>query len=486
MKLSELIKIAGLGTIPPRRNDPEITGVQSDSRLVTPGTLFVAVKGTTVDGHDYARQAIAQGAAAIVGEHATKAAARAVTHITVTDSAAALGRIASAWYGEPSRRITLVGVTGTNGKTTVATLLYDLFRTLGYRTGLLSTVCNRIDDQTVPASHTTPDALTINRLMAQMADAGCRYAFMEVSSHAIDQKRISGLAFDGGIFTNLTRDHLDYHITVENYLKAKKRFFDSLPPSAFALTNADDKSGDVMLQNTPARRLTCSLRTLADFKGRVTELSPEGMGMYINGRKLHTHLTGRFNAANLLAVYGAAIALDQESDSVLLAMSTLRPVPGRFETFHSSSGFTAIVDYAHTPDALANVLNGIREMYRFNCRVITVIGAGGNRDRGKRPLMTRAAIRRSTLLILTSDNPRFEDPADIIRDMMSGLAEYQKKQTQCVTDRREAIKTAVALARKGDVVLVAGKGHENYQEIKGVKHPFDDREVIREILKTDN
>jgi UDP-N-acetylmuramoyl-L-alanyl-D-glutamate--2,6-diaminopimelate ligase len=486
MKLSELINIAGLGKIPRGGNDAEITGVQSDSRLVKPGSLFVAVKGTAVDGHDYTGKAIEQGAVAVVGEHAADTDGRNVTFITVPDSADALGRIASAWYGEPSRQMILTGVTGTNGKTTVATLLYNLFRRLGYKAGLLSTVCNYINDEAIPTSHTTPDPLTINHLMSKMVDAGCEYAFMEVSSHAIDQKRISGLAFNGGIFTNLTRDHLDYHVTAENYLKAKKQFFDNLPASAFALTNADDKSGPVMLQNTAARRLTYSLRTLADVKGKIAESHIEGTDLYINGRELYTRFTGRFNAYNLLAVYGAALALGEDLEEVLIVMSALRPVAGRFETIRSPQGITAIVDYAHTPDALENVLNSIREILGAGGRVVTVVGAGGNRDRGKRPLMAKEAARQSDLLILTSDNPRFEEPDDIISDMMAGLNAGDRERTLCITDRRQAIKTAVTLARKGDVILVAGKGHEDYQETKGVKHHFDDREIIREIFKIDN
>ncbi|MDR0756582.1 MAG: UDP-N-acetylmuramoyl-L-alanyl-D-glutamate--2,6-diaminopimelate ligase [Tannerella sp.] len=499
MKLFKLINIAGLGSIS-GKNDPEITGVQSDSRLVEPGALFVAVKGTAVDGHDYIGKAIEKGAVAIVCEQTfdavtampgeqTPAAAREekdITFITVPDSADALGHIASAWYGEPSSQMTVIGVTGTNGKTTIATLLYQLFRKLGYKAGLLSTVCNYIDGEAIPASHTTPDPLTLNRLMAEMADAGCEYVFMEVSSHSCAQKRISGLDFNGGIFTNLTRDHLDYHLTVENYLKAKKKFFDDLPASAFALTNADDKTGTVMLQNTPARKLTYALRTPADFKGKIIEAHFDGMEIHINGRDVYTHFTGRFNASNLLAVYGAAVALGEEPEAILIALSTLRPVSGRFETIGSPQGFTAIVDYAHTPDALENVLNGIREVLNGDGRVITVVGAGGNRDKGKRPLMAKEAVRQSNLLILTSDNPRFEEPDEIINDMTAGLNASEKERTLCIADRRQAVKTAVTLAGKGDIILVAGKGHEDYQEINGVKYPFDDRKILRELFKTDN
>lgn len=502
MKLSELINRVDLGGMP-GAYDPEITGVQSDSRLIEPGSLFVAVKGTVVDGRDYIGKAVEKGAVAVVCEHATGridpaaviagehaaaggAARREVAFIITPDSAEALGRIASAWYGDPSSRMTVVGVTGTNGKTTIATLLYHLFRRLGYKAGALSTVCNYIDGEALPTSHTTPDPLTINRLMAKMVDAGCEYVFMEASSHAIDQRRIGGLHFNGGIFTNLTRDHLDYHVTVENYLKAKKRFFDDLPASAFALTNADDKSGRVMLQNTPARKLTYSLRTPADFKGKMMESHFDGTEILINGRDVYTPLVGRFNAYNLLAVYGAAVALGEDPEEVLIALSALNPVSGRFETIRSPQGFTAIVDYAHTPDALENVLTGVREALNGDGRVITVIGAGGNRDKGKRPLMAKEAVRLSDRLILTSDNPRFEDPEDILDDMKAGLNASDKERTICIADRRQAIRTAVALAGKGDAILVAGKGHEDYQEIKGVKYPFDDRKVIRELFKMDH
>jgi UDP-N-acetylmuramoyl-L-alanyl-D-glutamate--2,6-diaminopimelate ligase len=542
MKLSELINNAGIGDVL-GGDDPEITGVQSDSRRVKPGSLFVAVKGTVVDGHDYIAEAIEKGVIAVVCEHLVDVAVvrasvanaavamtpytplslrgakhspttggiasscllamteqsvamtgeqmadagrKRVRFITVPDSADALGRIASAWYGAPSSRMTVVGVTGTNGKTTITTLLYGLFRKLGYKVGLLSTVCNYINDEAIPTAHTTPDPLTINDLMARMAAADCGYVFMEVSSHAIEQKRVSGLDFNGGIFTNLTRDHLDYHGTVGNYLKAKKKFFDDLSGSAFALTNVDDKSGAVMLQNTSARKLTYSLRTVADFKAKIIESCMEGTEMKINGRDVYTCFVGCFNAYNLLAVYGAAVALEEDPEEILVALSTLHPVPGRFETLRSSQGFTAIVDYAHTPDALENVLGGIHEVLNGNGRVITVIGAGGNRDKGKRPMMAKAGIRRSDWLILTSDNPRDEEPDDIIKEMAAGLDENDKMRTICITDRRQAIKTAVTLAKKGDVILVAGKGHEDYQEIKGVKYPFDDRKILREIVKTEN
>ncbi|MDR3250824.1 MAG: UDP-N-acetylmuramoyl-L-alanyl-D-glutamate--2,6-diaminopimelate ligase [Tannerella sp.] len=483
MKLSEILNTAGAGETPEGRN-PDIADIQSDSRLVKAGSLFVAVKGTVVDGHDYVAKAVEQGAVAVVCEHPVELERDDVAFVTVPDSADALGRIASAWYGEPSRRMTLVGVTGTNGKTTIATLLYNLFRKLGYRAGLLSTVCNYVDDKAFPTEHTTPDPITINRLMAMMVDAGCEYAFMEVSSHAVDQKRISGLSFAGGVFTNLTRDHLDYHLTVDNYLKAKKSFFDNLPPSAFALTNADDKSGQVMLQNTAARKLTYSLRTMADFKGKIIESHLDGTEMDINGRDVFTHFVGRFNAYNLLAVYGAAMAIGADDEEALVALSSLFSVSGRFETIHSPKGVTLIVDYAHTPDALENVLNSINEVIDGNGRVITVVGAGGNRDKGKRPLMAKEAASKSDQLILTSDNPRFEEPDDIIGDMYAGLTASDKERTLCITDRKQAIKTAIALAKKGDVILVAGKGHEDYQDVKGVKYHFDDRETVREIFNS--
>lgn len=460
----------------------EISGIQSDSRKVEPGFLFVAVRGTVVDGHNYIKGAIEKGAVAVVCEEIPQEATGQCTFIRVNDSAVALGKLISQWYDNPSEKLILVGVTGTNGKTTIATLLYNMFRKMGHKVGLISTVCNYIDAEAVPTEHTTPDPLTLHSLMARMVDAGCEYAFMEVSSHSIDQKRISGLSFNGGIFTNLTRDHLDYHKTVENYLKAKKKFFDELPASAFALTNLDDKSGMVMLQNTVAKKLTYSLRTLADFKGKILESHFDGTEMLINNREVSVQFVGRFNAYNLLAVYGAAVTLGKKPDDVLVILSTLHSVSGRFETIRSPKEFTAIVDYAHTPDALTNVLNGIHEVLDGNGRVLTVVGCGGNRDKGKRPMMAREAVRLSDQVILTSDNPRFEEPETIIQDMAAGLSPADMEKTLCITDRRQAIKTAITLAQKGDVILVAGKGHEDYQEVKGVKHHFDDREVIRELI----
>lgn len=488
MKLKNLIRALEAPAIEEAEN-VEISGIQSDSRKIEDGALFVAVRGTVVDGHAYIESALKKGATAVVCEEIPSlepAVLEALPHtpvfITVPDSAKALGQLVSAWYGNPSDQLILVGVTGTNGKTTIATLLYEMFRRLGHKVGLLSTVCNYIDAEAIPTEHTTPDPLTLHALLARMVEAGCEYAFMEVSSHAIDQQRISGLSFDGGIFTNLTRDHLDYHKTVENYLKAKKKFFDGLSPDAFALTNADDKSGLVMLQNTAARKLTYSLRTLADFKGKILESHFDGTELIINGREVIVNFVGRFNAYNLLAVYGAAVSLGKDPEEVLVVLSTLHSVSGRFETIPSPLGYTAIVDYAHTPDALTNVLNGIHEVLDGSGRVITVVGAGGNRDKGKRPLMAKEAVRSSDQVILTSDNPRFEEPDVIIQDMMAGLTSTDKERTLCITDRSQAIKTATMLARKGDVILVAGKGHEDYQEIKGVKHPFDDREKLRELF----
>lgn len=481
MKLSVLIEAIKEKVIHGGLNI-DIFGLDSDSRKIEKGHLFVAVKGTANDGHEYINKAIEQGATAVVCEDMPSQMEDSVTYIQVKNSADALGKLAAQWYGNPSDRLTLVGVTGTNGKTTIATLLYDLFRKLGYKTGLLSTVCNYVDDKAVPATHTTPDPISLNMLLAEMVKAGCTHAFMEVSSHSVDQKRISGLNFDGGIFTNLTRDHLDYHKTVDAYLKAKKGFFDQLPKSAFALTNLDDKSGMVMLQNTAARKLTYSLRSLADFKGRILEKLFEGTLLEVNGTEVMVHFVGKFNAYNLLAVYGAAVALGEDPNEVLLQISTLHPVSGRFETIRSDKGFTAIVDYAHTPDALTNVLNAIHEVLSDKGRVITVVGAGGNRDKGKRPLMAKESVKYSEQVILTSDNPRFEEPDAIIEDMTAGLDNNEMKKVLCITDRKQAIKTAIMMANAGDVILIAGKGHEDYQDVKGVKHHFDDREVVREFI----
>ena len=463
-------------------DDKQITDVVSDSRRVTTGSLFVAVRGTQVDGHTFIPLLQYSGVAAIVCEELPEFLETSITYIRVANSAVALGHLASEWYDNPSRQLKLVGVTGTNGKTTTATLIYEMARLMGYKAGLLSTVCNYIDTEAVPTSQTTPDPLTINALLRRMVDNGCLYASMEVSSHAAHQHRIAGLHFTGGIFTNLTRDHLDYHKTVEAYLQAKKSFFDDLPSTAFALTNADDKTGQVMLQNTLAKKYTYSLRTHADFVGRVIESRLDGTSMSFNGREVEVLFTGRFNAYNLTAVYAASVLIGWPVEQVLVAMSRLVPVAGRFQAFHSPKGFTAIVDYAHTPDAVVNVLQAIREVVGTRGSIITVVGAGGNRDKGKRPIMAKEAALRSDRLILTSDNPRDEEPADIIRDMEEGLDIEGRKKTLSIADRREAIRTAAAIAQPGDVILIAGKGHEDYQEIKGVKHHFDDREVVKEIL----
>lgn len=459
-----------------------LSDITCDSRKVTPGSLFIAVRGVNADGHDFIPQAIAGGACAIVCETIPPSPSPGVTWIRVSDASTALGQLASQWWGNPSDHLTLVGVTGTNGKTTVATLLYEMARSMGFKAGLLSTVENRIGDKTSPATHTTPDPLTLNGLLHRMVQEGCTFAAMEVSSHACAQHRISGLTFAGGIFTNLTRDHLDYHKTVDAYLKAKKSFFDNLPSSAFALTNADDRNGTVMLQNCKARKATYSLRGDATFRGRITESRMDGTSMTFDSVEVETLFTGRFNASNLTAVYGASIMLRWDKEQVLVNISRLIPVAGRFQTFRSPSGVTAIVDYAHTPDAIANVLGSIGEVLGNKGKIITVTGAGGNRDHGKRPLMAAEAARRSSRVIITSDNPRDEDPADIASMMLGGLSQEQRLKTITILDRREAIRTAIALASPGDVVLVAGKGHETYQEIKGVRHHFDDREVVIDEL----
>lgn len=462
--------------------DKDITNINIDSRQVQPGGLFVAVKGTQTDGHAYIGKAVENGAVAVVCEDVPSETAENVTYIQVKDSENAVGRLATLFYGDPSSKLYLIGVTGTNGKTTIATLLYEMFRAFGYKCGLCSTVCNYIDGEAIPADHTTPDPITLNRLLGRMADEGCKYAFMEVSSHAVAQQRIAGLKFAGGIFTNLTRDHLDYHKTFENYRDAKKAFFDALPKDAFALTNADDRNGMVMVQNTKAVVKTYSLRTMADFKAKVLEESFEGMFLDINGKEVSVPFIGRFNVSNLLAVYGAAVMLGKMPEDILIKMSTLRPVNGRFETIRSKEGLTAIVDYAHTSDALVNVLETINEILNGRGEIITVCGAGGNRDKGKRPIMAQEAVNHSDRVVITSDNPRFEEPQAIIDDMLAGLDKEQMRKVVAIADRKEAIRAACMMAKSGDVVLVAGKGHENYQEIKGVKHHFDDHEVIREIF----
>lgn len=481
MQLSDLIgklnvaKVVGNDCI-------EITSVEADSRRVAEGSLFVAVRGVSVDGHTFIAKAEAQGASAVVCEELPDELSPRVTYVVTPESREALGLLASAWYGEPSRQLTLVGVTGTNGKTTIATLLYEMFRFFGEKVGLLSTVCNYVDDRAVPTDHTTPDPLTLHRLLREMVDAGCRYAFMEVSSHSVDQRRIAGLEFAGGIFTNLTRDHLDYHKTVQAYLKAKKRFFHDLPEDAFALTNADEKNGTVMLQNTRAEKHTYALNTLADYKGRIIESRLDGTTLEVNGREVEVQFVGKFNAYNLLAVYGATCLLGEDPEKALINLSRLVPVSGRFQTLHAPQKYTAIIDYAHTPDALTNVLTSIREVVGRKGHIITVVGAGGNRDKGKRPLMAQEAAKWSDKVILTSDNPRFEKPQDILEDMIAGLDAVQRRKTLTIADRREAIRIATQFAQPGDVVLIAGKGHEDYQEIEGVKHHFNDREEVERIF----
>ncbi|MDE5645293.1 MAG: UDP-N-acetylmuramoyl-L-alanyl-D-glutamate--2,6-diaminopimelate ligase, partial [Muribaculaceae bacterium] len=447
--------------------DKNIIGVHSDSRKVEKDSLFVAVRGVTTDGHKYIPVVASTHVGAIVCEELPPSLENGITYIKVADSAEALGLLASAWYGHPSTRLSLVGVTGTNGKTTTATLLYEMAKLEGYKAGLLSTVCNYVHDRAIPTTHTTPDPLTLNELLAEMVEAGCDYAFMEVSSHAAQQRRIAGLRFKGAVFSNLTRDHLDYHGTVENYMNAKKMFFDMLPSDAFALVNADDKAGAYMVQNTRAKVYTYSLRSDADFRCKILETRLDGTLLQLNGREIEVGFTGRFNAYNLTAVYGASILTGFAEEEVAVNMSRLVPVAGRFQTFRSADGVTAIVDYAHTPDALVNVLDTIREVIGSEGRVTTVVGAGGNRDHGKRPLMAREAACRSDLLILTSDNPRNEEPETIIADMRGGLNDVEMRRTLCITDRREAIRTAIRMARPGEVVLVAGKGHEPYQEVCG-------------------
>lgn len=460
----------------------EISGIQFDSRKVEQDCLFVATRGTAADGHSFIPMAIGKGAIAILCEDLPSEIIENITYIQVKDSSDTLGLAASAWYDFPSEKLTLVGITGTNGKTTTATLLYQVFKKLGYKVGLLSTVQNFVNDEIIEATHTTPDALALNELLVKMVAAGCEYAFMEVSSHAVEQRRIAGLEFDGAVFTNLTRDHIDYHETFENYLKAKKRFFDDLGKNAFALTNTDDKNGLVMLQNTKASKHTYSTRGMADFKTKILEDNFEGMLLDMNGRELHVPFIGKFNAYNLTAVFGTAVLLGQDELETLRIISSLHSVSGRFETIHSERSVTAIVDYAHTPDALENVISTINEILQGNGRLITVVGCGGNRDKGKRPMMAREAVNGSWKAILTSDNPRDEEPMDILNDMLAGLDAEQKAKSLTIVDRREAIKTACAIAQKGDVVLVAGKGHENYQIIKGVKYHFDDKEEVRLVI----
>ena len=499
MILSELLKVIEPIEVIGETNK-EIKGLHFDSRKIGEGDLFVAQIGTAVDGHTFIDGCVEKGASAIVlskreymadvQRDNVRCTNGGTTYILVENTDKALGLLASKWFGEPSKALTLVGVTGTNGKTTIATLLYKLVRALGHKAGLLSTVVNYIEDEAVAATHTTPDAIELNGLLRRMVDAGCEYAFMEVSSHAIAQERIAGLDFDGALFTNLTRDHIDYHKTFDNYRDTKKRLFDGLKKSAFAVTNKDDKNGLVMTQNCKAEVKTYSTRSLADYKAQILEEGFEGMMLNINGKEVFVPLVGRFNVSNLLCIYGAALCLGFEELEVLRVLSTLKPVNGRFETIRSPKGWTAIVDYAHTPDAVDNVIQTIREIIGSDKvtkdqgprKLITVVGCGGNRDKGKRPMMAQIAKRGSEQLILTSDNPRDEEPADILNDMKAGLTEEELRSTLVIEDREAAIQTACMLAQKGDVILVAGKGHEDYQIIKGVKHHFDDHEIVRRYL----
>lgn len=483
MKLQELIQNIPVKAIIGNK-DTDIIEINIDSRIVDDGHLFIAMRGTQTDGHSFIDKALSKGARAICCETMPEDVPEYpdVAFILVDSTEEIAGKIATRFYGDPTKKLKLVGVTGTNGKTTIATLLYQMFRKMGHKVGLLSTVCNYINDEAVPATHTTPDPITLNRLLGEMANKGCEYAFMEVSSHSVAQHRIAGLEFAGGIFTNLTRDHLDYHKTVENYLQAKKSFFDNLPKGSFVVTNADDKNGKVMVQNTLATVKEYSLRTLCDFKGRILEDHFDGMLIDFNGMETAVQFVGRFNASNLLAVFSTAVMLGKAPEETLRIMSTLKPVSGRFETIRSPKGYTAIVDYAHTPDAIANVLCSIHEVLNGRGRIITVVGAGGNRDKGKRPLMAKEAVKGSNLVIITSDNPRFEEPSDIIRDMMEGVTYEEQPKVLTITDRREAIRAACMMAQANDVILIAGKGHEDYQEIKGVKHHFDDKEEVHKVI----
>jgi UDP-N-acetylmuramoyl-L-alanyl-D-glutamate--2,6-diaminopimelate ligase len=461
----------------------EVTGICFDSRKVEAGYMFVAIRGTQSDGHDYIGKAITLGARTIVCEKLPDSITENVTFVTVKNSGHALGIIASNFFDTPSEKVKLIGVTGTNGKTTTATLLYQLFTNLGYKVGLISTVENRIAGEVIPATHTTPDPIQLNQLLKNMVDAGCAYVFMEVSSHAVAQDRIAGLKFAGAIFTNITHDHLDYHKTFENYIKAKKKFFDDLPGDAFALVNADDKRGMVMLQNTKAAKHTFGIKKLTDFKAKVVTNSIEGLELDVDGKSVWFKMIGDFNAYNLLGVYSTAVLLGQEPDEVLTQLSMLRGAPGRFEQVSPGAKVIAIVDYAHTPDALQNVLETINQFRTGTEQVITVVGCGGNRDKAKRPLMASIACRLSDKVVLTSDNPRDEDPMQIIQEMQTGIMPSEARKTLVIADREEAIKTACMMAKEKDIVLIAGKGHEDYQEIKGVKHPFDDRKVVERMLK---
>lgn len=481
MKLKDILYKVAIEEIK-GSTDPEIAALSFDSRQVQAGTLFIATVGTQSDGHAYITMAVEKGAKAIVCEHFPAQITEGVTYIRVADSSMALGYVAANFYGNPAAKVKLIGITGTNGKTTCATLLFKLFGALGYSCGLISTVQNQINERIIPSTHTTPDAINLNALLTEMVSAGCEYVFMEVSSHAIAQHRIAGIEFAGGVFTNISHDHLDFHKTFDEYIKVKKAFFDGLPSSAFALSNADDKRGTVMLQNTRAHKKTYSLRTLADFKGKVVENQFSGMLMQVDDLEVWFKLVGEFNAYNLLAVYATATLLEQDKNSVLTALSRLTGAEGRFECLVSKENVIAIVDYAHTPDAVQNVLETIQKIRQGTEQIITVIGCGGDRDAAKRPVMAQVAADWSTKVILTSDNPRSEDPQTILNQMQQGISPTNRKKTLSISDRREAIRTAYQLAQPGDIILVAGKGHEKYQEIKGVKHPFDDKEVLKELF----
>ena len=477
MLLSDLLYNIPLKSVS-GKTDVEITKIEFDSRKIEPGTLFVAIPGTQVDGHNFIEKAIETGATAVLCEKFPETLSENITYIQVENSAKAMGIAAGNFYGNPSKQLTLVGVTGTNGKTSIATLLFNLFRKLGYKCGLLSTVQNQIEDEIIPSTHTTPDSVKINELMAEMHRKGCVFVFMEVSSHAVEMQRIAGLLFAGGIFTNITQDHLDFHGTFDNYIKAKKGFFDMLPKTAFALTNADDKNGKIMLQNTAAVKHSYSLKNIGNFKGKVMDCGLFGLQMDVNGQEVWFKLIGKFNAYNLLAVYGAAVLLGENPELVLTVLSELKPPPGRFEQIMATDHRVGIVDYAHTPDALQNVLETINDLREGNQKIITVVGCGGNRDKGKRPLMAKIACELSDVVILTSDNPRNEEPEDILADMQAGVSITQRKKVTQITDRREAIKKATELAGPQDIILVAGKGHETYQDVKGVKSHFDDKEEL--------
>ncbi len=482
MLLSEILYTIPLKIVS-GKTDINIVKIEFDSRNIVQETLFVAIPGTQVDGHSYIEKAISQGARAVLCEILPKDLHSEITYIQVENSAKSMGIAASNFYGNPSKKLALIGVTGTNGKTSVVTLQFNLFRKLGYKCGLLSTVQNQIEDEIIPSTHTTPDSVKINELLGRMQREACVYVFMEVSSHAVMMERIAGLTFAGGIFTNITQDHLDFHLTFNNYIKAKKGFFDQLSKNAFALTNSDDRNGKVMLQNTAAKMYSYSLKNIGNFKGKVLDCGLFGLQMDINGQEVWFKLIGKFNAYNLLAVYGSAVLLGENPEQILEVLSELTPPPGRFEQVVSTQNIVGIVDYAHTPDALENVLQTIKDLSEGNQKIITVVGCGGNRDKGKRPLMAKIACKLSDIIILTSDNPRNEDPEAILEDMLAGVPISSRRKVTKITDRREAIKTAVSLAKAHDIVLVAGKGHETYQDISGIKSHFDDKEELRIALR---